>query len=438
MSNSNKSELLPLHLASGSRTTTPFIKGNDSSIHSASSDIDVAVPCSSSSSSSVYVYMIVFFLAMVGHELALEAAVTEFRELASLHYAVTLFQFGFCLLLPVVISRGQALEKFPTRLFEWVAYLRLSLVVFGATALASHSLLYVTYPTKVIFKSAKLIPTMMVSTVIHGKIYTKEKYLAALLLCVGAAGYSWKGGSALRDAATHAVLTQELPGIILLTISVFCDALVPNLQQQFMAPPKQKEQQQQQLIKQPSEQIKLVDDDASVTSQDSYSTQLNRPLLLSKDKDQSSPSKPTSASTSVVGTLSPGELMVNVNYIGFVGLLLFMSVTGHLSTTIAAAMHRAHLITYLTLIGLGLSTAVWSYTQVIQTSGSVVAVAVATLRKVVTILLSYLVFPNKPVSALHVLSGLLVLAGILLSSSRDGFGFASSVGSQQQKQQQKP
>ena len=41
--------------------------------------------------------------------------------------------------------------------------------------------------------------------------------------------------------------------------------------------------------------------------------------------------------------------------------------------------------------------------------------AVATLRKVATIVLSYIVFP-KPLLAMHIAAGLAVLAGVLLST----------------------
>jgi solute carrier family 35 (adenosine 3'-phospho 5'-phosphosulfate transporter), member B3 len=62
-----------------------------------------------------------------------------------------------------------------------------------------------------------------------------------------------------------------------------------------------------------------------------------------------------------------------------------------------------------------LSTAVLAYTRLIQASGSVVAVAVSTLRKVVTVTLSYIVFP-KQLLTIHVVSGVAVLGGIVLSS----------------------
>ena len=60
---------------------------------------------------------------------------------------------------------------------DFTPYIRLSLAVFGATALATHSLHYVSYPTKVVFKAAKLIPTMIVSTMyVYVCMYPTRSY----------------------------------------------------------------------------------------------------------------------------------------------------------------------------------------------------------------------------------------------------------------------
>ena len=113
--------------------------------------------------------------------------------------------------------------------------------------------------------------------------------------------------------------------------------------------------------------------------------------------------------------LSASELMTNANGIGCIGLLVFMVGSGSLMEAVMAVMSHPRLLGYLFIIGTSLSTAVLCYTQLIQQAGSVVAVAVATLRKVATIVLSYVIFP-KVLSKIHAISGLLVLIGILISS----------------------
>jgi len=362
--------------------------------------------------SKVLFFSIVFFLSMVGHELALEAATTEFASLSMIAYWISFIQFGFCLCMPLIVTCGRAGKKFPNSFAKALPYVTLSLVVFGSTALASEALLYVTYPTKVVFKSAKLIPTMMVSTLFfRDKHYNQRHYIAAFLICLGAMGFALdskitthytatttSAGDVIAAAAatlntetavvsnssTRALqeveglqqdlqqqqqqqdedtaMAQAWPGLVLLTIAVICDALVPNLQKKFMSPPL---------------------------------------------------------------SLSAMELMVNVNAVGFLGvsaylfmsymMLVFVGTSDTTTTNILPSFH-SYLLFYLVLIGLGISTAIWAYTQLLQLTGSVTAVTVATLRKVVTIVLSYVVFPNKHISQWHILAGIAVLTGIVLSN----------------------
>ncbi len=49
----------------------------------------------------------------------------------------------------------------------------------------TRSLSYLTYPTRVMFKSSKVIPVMLASVVIAGRRYSVGEYMAALLLVVG-------------------------------------------------------------------------------------------------------------------------------------------------------------------------------------------------------------------------------------------------------------
>lgn len=332
-----------------------------------------------------------FFGCMVIMELALEAANKEFPDLEALPYAVTLFQFGFCFFLPLVLSRGASLSTFPKSVSESLPYLSLSLVVFGSTCLASMSVRYVSYPTKVVLKSAKLIPTMMVATILqrgnHNK-YGMMDYVAALLLSLGAAGYSWGSGSDAprgNDGASWF-------GITLLVISVCCDAFTPNIQQRLMAAPTS---------------VGVVGTGLPTTA---ITTTLHRP-----SDSRMVCSKLTPIVLPYGLGLSASELMTNANGIGCIGLLVFMLGSGSLMEALMASMSHPRLLGYLFIIGLSLATAVLCYTQLIQQAGSVVAVGVATLRKVATIILSYVVFP-KMLSKIHAVSGLLVLLGILISS----------------------
>ncbi len=70
---------------------------------------------------------------------------------------------------------------------------------------------------------------MLVAGCIHGKRYTIREFLAATLLCTGAACYGFESGK------TGAGFDNRIEGIIMLISSICCDALVPNLQQYLMA-----------------------------------------------------------------------------------------------------------------------------------------------------------------------------------------------------------
>ncbi len=331
----------------------------------------------------IIIYMLVFFFMMIGHEIALEAASTTFKQLDSLASAVTLFQFGFCFFLPLLTSTKEVIRTFPKTWRATLPYVQLSILVFGATGLATQSLKYVSYPTKVVFKSAKLIPTMIVSTFVTHTNKSKYKlldYFGALLLCLGAAGYSYNNsGSASTNNDEH---NTSMYGILLLSISIICDALVPNLQQNLM----------------------------------SAHNQNNWLLLPSKASNQGKASSPRdNVNDVVVSGLSAQAVMVNTNAVGFGSILVYMLLSGSLNGFMSTAMSEPRLLFYLICVGVGLSLSVLAYTKLIHASGSVVAVAVSTLRKVVTVLLSYILFP-KHLLGIHIVSGILVLIGVLIGT----------------------
>lgn len=297
-----------------------------------------------SSTAQVIIFMILFFGAMIGHEVALEAASASFSHLDALASAVTCFQFSFCVLSPLILSGGRGFERFPRTYRDILPYIRLSLLVFGATGLSTQAVRYVTYPTKVVMKSAKLIPTMIVSSLWQGQKFNRGEYVAAALLCTGAAGYSYGSGQTNSDSGSSTF------GISLLVASIICDAIVPNYQK----------------------------------------------LLMNQG-------------------LSATQLMINVNAVGSVAVLGYMVVTGQAWTIARTCQAHPKLLAYLFCVGIGLSTAVWAYTRLIQATSSVAAVTVATLRKVATMCLSYIIFP-KPLLTIHIYSGVLVLSGMVLST----------------------
>lgn len=351
--------------------------------------------------------------------------------------SITLFQFGFCVLFPLTLSLtctgGDAIQSFPRSFKQIWIYVKLSSIVYGATACATTSLTYegVSYVTKVVFKSAKLIPTMIVGVVMdaraerNGIIIKKRKYgvweySSALLLCLGAAGFCMSPKTKVfEDDEVEAVLlsgtnndveedTDEFRkgamnrgghwiGISLLLISVFCDAFIPNLQSQLM----RGTSNSATAPALPSKNHNSDDEELEM-----------KPLV--NEEGRGTPNGPNSPRT-VTNTsgLSAQALMVNTNSIGFTLLLLstifrrtFLPIVSFIAT------HPHFAILHLT-VGMGLGTAVLAYTELIRRSGPAVAVAVATLRKVVTVILSYVLFP-KPMTEGHIFSAVLVIGGMIV------------------------
>jgi len=351
------------------------------------------------------------------HQLALESLSTTYQSFPHLSTSITLFQFGFCVLLPLTISTctgGDAIKSFPRTFKQIWIYIKLSAIVYGATACATMSLGYdgVTYVTKVVFKSAKLIPTMVVGVLLDrranrvGKKYTAYEYASAVLLCIGAIGFcisptDLKGSDEEnKEDVTEERMGAHWIGISLLATSVVCDALVPNIQQQLMEGTTVRRVRPQSL---PSTKDSDVDD-----SDEEKEKEMKN--LIDADDLHAANHRQKETTNGI----SSQALLVNTNSIGFT-LLVLSTIVGRsfLSIFSYLVIHPHFLILHVS-VGMGLGTAVLAYTELIRRSGPAVAVAVATLRKVVTILLSYIIFP-KPMTGLHAISAGLVVLGLGLS-----------------------
>ena len=102
-------------------------------------------------------------------------------------------------------------------------YLLLSVLTFSGMAFTNASLQYINYPTRVLFKSSKLLPTMIVGTLMQGRFYSGLEYTAALTLVAGIVLFT------LGDAATRP--SFEIWGVILILVGVFADAATSNYEE---------------------------------------------------------------------------------------------------------------------------------------------------------------------------------------------------------------
>lgn len=113
--------------------------------------------------------------------------------------------------------------------------------------------------------------------------------------------------------------------------------------------------------------------------------------------------------------LSAQAVMINTNAVGFCMLIFYMVISGAAFDAVQTVLVHPKLLLYLVSVGICLSTAVLAYTNLIKSTSPVIAVATTTLRKVATIVLSYIIFP-KQITMIHFASLILVLAGIVVSA----------------------
>ena len=111
----------------------------------------------------------------------------------------------------------------PKRVASLKSYGLLTFLLMSSSSLSNTSLNYINYPTKVIFRSCKLLPTMALAVLINAKTFTALEYTCALSICVGLVIYAFSDS---QDPATFSP-----HGVLLVCLSVLADAALPNAQE---------------------------------------------------------------------------------------------------------------------------------------------------------------------------------------------------------------
>jgi adenosine 3'-phospho 5'-phosphosulfate transporter B3 len=103
----------------------------------------------------------------------------------------------------------------------------LLLAVFIAVTLGTGSaaIAHVSFPVKVVMKSSKLLPTMLIRSIFMSAKYKAAQVAAAIGVCTGCAMF------ALADASASSSNHASATGIALLSVAVFADACVANTQE---------------------------------------------------------------------------------------------------------------------------------------------------------------------------------------------------------------
>jgi adenosine 3'-phospho 5'-phosphosulfate transporter B3 len=113
----------------------------------------------------------------------------------------------------------RALTRDTKRVGTLTQYAKLSVLTLGGMYFTNWSLMFLNYPTRVIFKSSKLLPTMAVGTCLLGRWYSVLEYLAAAGLVCGIVLFTL--GDAEMLPTFHPIgIGLILVGIGLLTIGV--------------------------------------------------------------------------------------------------------------------------------------------------------------------------------------------------------------------------
>ena len=225
------------------------------------------------------------------------------------------------------------------------AYPFLTACLLTSTTLGNMSLNYINYPTKVVFRSCKLIPTMMISSFMHRRVFRSVEYFCALSICLGLIFFA---------AADWQTTPSFHPfGLVLVSLSTFADAINPNAQEKIFK----------------------------------------------------------------MGA-SRMEVTFFNNIFTFIVMTFATLVSGDFMAVYNLARTNSRLSRYIIIYICISYVAVSSYISVIKKFGGVAAVLVATARKVLTLILSFLLFP-KIFSWYYVSGGSLVMAGISIASSLD-------------------
>ena len=112
-----------------------------------------------------------------------------------------------------------------TRRAKWSQYLLVSLCSYSGILLTNNAVQYVDYTTRLVFKSTRILPVMIVSSLFVRKTYSARQWLAASILVVGLVMFS------LDDGAENSYFHPK--GLALILLAVTLDALTGNLEEAF-------------------------------------------------------------------------------------------------------------------------------------------------------------------------------------------------------------
>eukprot|EP00924_Labyrinthula_sp_SR-Ha-C_P013462 snap_masked-scaffold_5-processed-gene-3.12-mRNA-1 protein AED:0.36 eAED:0.41 QI:0/-1/0/1/-1/1/1/0/347 len=118
---------------------------------------------------------------------------------------------------------SESLSVSQSRKASLKSYFLLSLCTLGGMYFTNFSLKYLNYTTRIVFKSSKIIPVMLVGVCLQGKKYLPLEYLSAFVLVSGIVMFTLADAN---DSPEYSPL-----GIILISSGVLLDAVTSNYEE---------------------------------------------------------------------------------------------------------------------------------------------------------------------------------------------------------------
>jgi solute carrier family 35 (adenosine 3'-phospho 5'-phosphosulfate transporter), member B3 len=223
-----------------------------------------------------------------------------------------------------------------------------------------------------VFRSCKLIPTMIVASIVHRKVFTSIEYFCAFCVCLGLVLFA--------AADWNLTPTFHPIGLAFVSLSVCADAVLPNAQER--------------LFRLGSSRLEVTC--KCVMRAPSIPFAISLPRKLTVDSFFS-------------------FLLVFTNIFTLIAMTITTLLSGDLLGMVAFAQTNSHLCHYILVYTFVAYIAISVHMNVVRRFGGVAAVLLATGRKGMTLVLSFILFP-KAFSWYYVMGAILVLGGLLLSS----------------------
>ncbi|KAL3776520.1 hypothetical protein ACHAW5_010112 [Stephanodiscus triporus] len=279
-----------------------------------------------------------------------------------------------------LLGNGEARRP---RMAPWQAYPPLTCCLLMSSSLASWSLNYINFPTKVVFRSCKLLPTMIMAYLMgNAKRFTYVEVISAMAVCAGLITFA-AGDRSLSNPQFHPF------GLTLVSLSVFADAILPNAQEKLF---RSYDATKSEVMFFTNIYTLAAQTCSALLSGDlvgMFHFVLGRPV---REYNYFSRFLDGSNSTVTDELMSAEEKEELTSH----------SATGEIKYT---------LILYMTVYVLISHVAVSAHTSVVKRFGGVAAVFIGTARKGMTLILSFALFPKEsnwryPLGAVLVLGGL--------------------------------